>query len=386
MKLLSLLAAAAATVLITLPTGASAEIKVGVTLSVTGPAASLGIPEKNSFELAPATIAGQKVSYIILDDASDSTTAVSNTRKLMTEHKVDVVIGSSITPNSLAMADVVADGDTPMISLASSARIVEPMDAKRRWVFKTPQNDRLMAEALAEHMKKDKVKTLAYIGFNDALGEAFKAEVVKAAEAQGIKVVAAESFNRTDTSVAAQALKILAASPAAVVVGAAGTPAALPQIELVKRGYKGRIYHNHGVANNDFLRVAGKDAEGAYVPVGPVLVVEQLSQGNPIKAVASDYVSRYEAKYGAGSRTLFGAYAWDAVLLLQRAIPEALKTAKPGTVEFRRALRDALEQTRNFPVTNGVVNMSEQDHSGLDRRARVMVRIDGGRWKVDSAD
>ncbi|MCM8612092.1 ABC transporter substrate-binding protein [Accumulibacter sp.] len=362
--------------------GVRAEINVGVTLSATGPAASLGIPEKNTFSLLPTTIAGQKINYIILDDASDTTTAVKNTRKLISENKVDVVIGSTTTPNSLAMIDVVAEGETPMISMAASARIIDPMDGKRAWVFKTPQNDAQMATAIVQHMLDNQVRTVAYIGFADAYGEGWWNEFSRIAEARKIQIVGNERFNRADTSVTGQVLKILAAKPDAVLVGGAGTPAALPQKSLKEKGYKGLMYQTHGVANADFLRVCGKDCEGTFLPAGPVLVAAQLPNSNPIKKVALEYVTKYEAMNGKGTVSTFGAHAWDASLLLAHAVPEALKKAQPGTPEFRKALRQALEKTTNLTAAHGVFNMSPQDHLGFDQRARVMVRIDNGTWKL----
>lgn len=362
---------------------ALADINVGVTLSATGPAASLGIPERNTFELigSPA-IGGHKLNFIVLDDGSDTTKAVTNTKKLIAENKVDVIVGSTVTPNSLAMIDVVAEAETPMISMAASAAIISPMDAKRRWVFKTPQNDALMATAIAEHMKASGVKSMAYIGFADAYGEGWLKTMQAAAQANGIQFGVAEKYNRTDTSVTGQVLKIVATNPDAVLIGASGTPAALPQVELVQRGYKGRIYQTHGVANNDFLRVGGASVNGAILPTGPMLVYEQLPDSNPLKAVAADYLGKYEAKYGAGSRSTFGGHAWDATLLLQRAVPEALKKAQPGTREFRAALRDSLEGIKELVGVHGVFNMSPTDHIGFDQRARIMVRIDNGKWVV----
>lgn len=362
---------------------AIADINIGVTLSATGPAASLGIPEKNTFAFLPTTLAGQKVIYHILDDASDTTTAVKNTRKLIAENKVDVIVGSTITPNSLAMVDIVAEAETPMISMASSARIVEPMDAKRRWVFKNAQSDTHMATALVEHMNSAGVKKLAFIGFADAYGEGWWSEIGKLAEVRRIGIVAQERFNRTDTSVTGQVLKILAAKPDAVMIAGAGTPAALPQKVLREKGYKGPIYQTHGVANSDFLRVGGKDVEGTLLPAGPVLVAAQLPDSNQVKKVALDYVSRYEAAHGKGSATTFGAHSWDAGILLAAAVPVALKKAQPGTREFRAALRDALENVREVVGAHGVYNMSANDHVGLDQRSRVMVRIVNGTWKLE---
>lgn len=362
---------------------AYADVNVGVTLSATGPAASLGIPEKNTIALLPTTIAGQKVNYIVLDDASDTTTAVKNTRKLISENKVDVMIGSTITPNSLAMIDVVAEAEVPMISMAASARIVDPANPKTRWVFKTPQHDQHMATAIAAHMSNAGVKTVGFIGFNDAYGEGWYKEFVKYADTYKLKLVANERYNRTDTSVTGQVLKILSAKPDAVLIAGSGTPAALPQVALKERGYNGRYYQTHGVANNDFLRVGGKNVEGTFLPAGPMLVAVQLPDSNPIKKSSLVYVNKYEAAHGKGSIATFGGHAWDAGLLLENALPAALKKAQPGTKEFRHALRDALEGTKNLVGVHGIFNMSASDHLGFDQRARVMVRIENGGWKLD---
>lgn len=375
-KLFAVLAVALVT------TSVAAQIKVGVTLAATGPAASLGIPEKNVFALLPKTLAGMAVEVIILDDATDPSGAVKNTHKLISESNVDVVIGSSITPSTLAMVDVVAEKQTPLIALAASSRIVEPMDAKRAWVFKIPQNDSLVASGIVEHMVKTGIKTVAYIGFSDAYGEGWHAEFSKLAQAANIKLIAKEVYGRADTSVTAQALKLVSANPEAILIGAAGTPGVLPQATLIERGYKGKIYQTHGVANGDFIRVGGKQVEGALLPVGPNLVAEQLPDSHPSKKAGLEFVQKYEAAYGKGSRSLFAALAWDAWLVLDGAAARAVKKAKPGTAEFRKALRDELEATKNLVASTGVYNYSPTDHAGLDARARVMVRIENGTWKL----
>ena len=364
-----------------LATAAYADINVGVTVSATGPAASLGIPEKNTIALMPTTIAGQKINYIVLDDASDTTAAVTNARKLINEYKVDVLLGSTTTPNSLAMIDVAAEAQTPMISMAASARIVEPQDAKKRWVFKTPQNDIMMSLAIVSHMADSGIKSVGFIGFSDAYGEGWYQEFSKIAALKSIQIIANERYNRTDTSVTGQVLKIVAAKPDAVLIAASGTPAVLPQRALKERGYTGKFYQTHGVANNDFLRVGGKDVEGTFLPSGPVLVAAQLPANHPLKKSSADYVAKYEKANGAGSVSTFGGHAWDAGKLMEAAVGPALKKAKPGTAEFRAALRDALETVKEVAGAHGVFNMSPTDHLGLDQRARVMVKIEGGAWK-----
>ncbi len=379
---LSALCAALALATAGVAASAYADINVGVTLSATGPAASLGIPEKNTFELLPTTIGGEKVNWIVLDDGSDTTKAVTNTKKLISENKVDVVVGSTITPNSLAMVDVVAEAETPMISMAASSRIVDHANPKTKWVFKTPQSDSLMADAIAVSMKQNGVKTMGFIGFADGYGDSWLAEIKRSAQTAGIKIVAEEKYNRTDSSVTGQVLKLVAANPDAILIAAAGTPGATPQKELAARGYKGKIYQTHGIANPDFLRVVGKDGNGTLLPIGPMLVYEQLPDSNPIKKAAAEYITKYEAKYGKDSRSTFGGHAWDAYLLLSTAIPEALKKAKPGTKEFRLALRDALENTKELVATHGVYTMTATEHNGLDNRARTMIKIDNGKWML----
>jgi branched-chain amino acid transport system substrate-binding protein len=372
-----LCAAVAATFAVT---AANAQVKIGLTLSLTGPAASLGIPEKNSVDLMPKKIGGLDVTYIILDDASDTTKAVTNTKKLITEDKVDVIIGSTTTPNAMAMIDVVADGETPNISLGGSARIVDPANPKTRWVFKVSQHDSLMADAVAVHAKAAGITSMGFIGYNDAYGEGWLVEMKRSATTAGIKMDTVERFNRTDASTTGQVLKLMSANPQAILVVGSGTPAATPHKELLARGYKGRIYQTHGVGNSDFLRVVGKDGNGAFLPAGPMLAYEQLPDSNPIKKVAKEYITQYEAKFGP--RTTFGGHAWDSYIVLNKAIPEALKSAKPGTKEFRLALRNALENTKEVVGVHGVFNMSALDHNGLDNRGRTMFMIKDGKWAL----
>jgi len=357
---------------------AHADINVGVILSATGPAASLGIPEKNTVALLPATLGGEKVNYLVLDDATNPSEASKNARKLTSEDKVDVLLGSTTTPASLAVLEVAVEAKTPLIVMAPTPFAPD----KLAWVFQTPQGIDVMGSALLEHMKAGGVKTLAFIGYSDAYGDVWWNMMSKAVEAAGIRFVAQERYQRVDTSVTGQALKIIAATPDAVLIAGSGTPAVLPQATLVERGYKGKIYQTHGVANRDFLRVGAKNVEGTVLPTGPILVAEQLPDSHPSKKVAMEYVTIYEKAHGPNSRSTFGAHVWDAMLLLQRAVPEAMKKAQPGTPGFRQALRDALEAGKEVVATHGVFSMSPTDHLGLDSRARVLVRIENGEWKI----
>ncbi len=359
---------------------AHAEIKVGVIASSTGPTAVVGIPQKNTVALLPTEIAGQKIEYIVLDDASDPTNAVTGVKKLLTEHKVDALIGPTTTPAALAMLDFVAESKTPLLTTVGSAAIVQPMDEKKRWVFKTTQNDDLIADAVIAHMLANGVKTVGFVGFNDPYGENWFKVFSTLADKAGISLVANERYNRTDQSVTGQVLKLISARPDAVFIAATGGPAVLPQAGLLDKGYKGKVYQTHGVATNDFIRLGGKAVEGTLMAGGPMLVADDLPAGNPIKAVALGYIKAYEAKYGAGSTSTFGANTWDAGLLLQKAVPAALKKAKPGTPEFRSALRESLEGAKEVVGAQGVFNMTAQNHNGMDQRARVMMTVKGGKW------
>jgi branched-chain amino acid transport system substrate-binding protein len=355
-----------------------ADITIGVSVSATGPAASLGIPEKQTFALLPQMVGGEKVNYIVLDDATDPSTAVKNARKFTGEDKVDAIIGSTATPTSMAILEVAFETKTPQIAMAP----LPPAGDKAPWVFTTPQNFTQMAIAIAAHMAANNVKTIGFIGYADPYGQLWLKAIQGAAEAKGIKITASEAYQRADTSVTGQALKLLAANPDAILIAGSGTPAVLPQSTLIERGYKGKFYQTHGIANRDFLRVGGKNVEGTIFPVGPMLLAEQLADSHPSKKAALEYIKVYEAAHGANSRSTFGGHGWDAYLLLNRAVPEALKKAKPGTVEFRIALRDALENVKELPGVHGVFNMSAKDHNGFDGRAAVMATIENGDWKL----
>jgi branched-chain amino acid transport system substrate-binding protein len=357
-----------------------AQVKIGIDLSTTGPAASIGIPSKNAVQLWPKEIAGQKIEYIVLDDATTPNGAVLNTRKLTAEDHVDAIVGPNTTANALAMLDVIAEAQTPMIALAASASIVLPMDGKRYWAFKMPQNDSLMATAVTKYMADHGVKTLGFIGFSDAYGESWLTEINRILDIRGIRLVDVERYNRTDTSVTGQVLKLIAAKPDAILIAGAGTPAVTPQIALKERGYTGQVYQTHGIATFEFLKVGGKDVEGTLFPTGPAVVATQLPNDVASRKSAVDFAKRYEAAYGPNSVTQFAADAWGAWLELAHVLPLALKSAKPGTPEFRRALRDALETTKNLEIPQGIVNMSREDHVGLDQRSRVMAKIENNRW------
>ena len=359
---------------------AQADLKVGVDLSSTGPAAAIGITSKNAILMWPKTIAGQPVQVTVLDDASDPGTAVRNIRKLVDEDHVDVVVGPNITPAALAALDAVATGQTPMITLVGSGAIVEPQEGARTWAFKMAQSDSAMADVMTRYMANHGVKTVGFIGFADSYGDSWLNEFTRFADLRKIRVIATERFNRTDASVTGQALKLIAAKPDAILIAGSGTPAVLPQRTLIERGYKGPIYQTHGIATPEFIKLGGKDVDGTLFPTQPVVVARTLPADHPARKAALAFVDAYEAKYGAGTVTQFAGDAAGVYPRLADAVGRALKAAQPGTPAFRTALRRELERAHELVVPNGVVNTSDKDHVGLDQRASVMGIVKQGRF------
>jgi branched-chain amino acid transport system substrate-binding protein len=360
---------------------ASAQVKIGVIASSTGPISVVGVQQKNTAALLPKQIGDLTVDYIYMDDNSDPTQSTKNVQKMLIEDKVDAIIGPSGSPNAVAVLPFIAEAKTPMLAPVGTTAVVLPMDDKKRWVFKTTQNDNLVMDAIVANMKKSGIKTVAFIGTSDPLGDNFAAAFKAAAEPAGIKIVADERFTRTDTSVTGQTLKIRAASPDAVLVGTAGAATVLPEVTLVDQGYPGKIYQTHGAATPEFLKIGGKKVEGTRLAASPMLVISEIGDDVASRKVALEYIAAYKKLYDVAPGT-FGANIYDAGLLLSRAIPVAAAKAKPGTPEFRAALRDALEGVKDLTGAQGVYNMTAQDHSGFDQRSIVMIEVKGGNWTL----
>ena len=360
---------------------ATGQVKVGLMVSATGPTSAIGIPQKNTGDLLPRKVGDTTIEYVQLEDGGDSTRAVQNIKKLIQENNIDALIGPSTTPNALAILDFIAEAKVPMMATVGTSSVVEPLDAKKRWVFKTTQNDDLIASALLAHMTKNGVKTIGFIGFNDPYGENWYKVFVPMAEKAGITIVANERYARNDQSTTGQVLKLMAAKPDAVLIAAVGGPAVLPQATLFDQGYKGRIYQTHAVATEDFIKLGKEKVEGTVLAAGPMLVIDEIPATNPTRKVALAYIAAYEKQFGAKPAT-FGANTWDGGILLEQAIPVALKAGKPGTEAFRSALRDAVEKEREVVGTQGVFNMSATNHNGMDERARVLVVVKDGRFRL----
>jgi branched-chain amino acid transport system substrate-binding protein len=377
MSIKKLLALAGTAALIAAAGPAQADVKVGVVLALTGPNASLGIPYRKGVELFPKEIGGEKVQLIFLDDTSDPSTAVKNAQKLISDDNIDILIGSSNSPASQAMAAVTSKAGVQQVSLAPAGYAAD----KNAWLIAMPQPADIWAKALVKDMLKRKVKTIAYIGFSDPWGDIAYNGIKEAAEKAGLKVIANERYARSDTSVAGQVLKIMAAKPDAVMVGGSGTPGALPHIALAERGFKGPVYATPGVFNQDFLRVGGKSLEGTIGVTGPIGAHDQLPDSNPIKKVSEDFIKKYEAINGKGSWNSFAAFAYDGDLVLTDAIGRALKKAKPGTPEFRKAVRDEVRNVKELVGTNGVYHFPEGSSYGVDDRSVILVQVKDGQWK-----
>ena len=358
---------------------ALADITIGVVAPLTGPASGLGIPVGNQVKLWPKEIAGEKLNVIVLDDATDPTNGVKIAQKFVTQDHVDVIMGSVATPVAAAISQVAEESKTPQISWSPVATPA----GKDHWLFRLPQSNAVMGHAVLEHMKKHGVKSVGFLGYSDAYGETWLVDFKPLAEAAGIQFGPVERFARADTSVTGQALKLVAANPQAILVVASGSGAAMPEVSLRERGYKGLVYQTHAAATSDLMRVGGKAVEGTYVVSGPAVLAEQLPDAHPSKAEAIKFVTQYEKAYGPGSRNQFAGHAYDSIIVMEKAVPIALKTAKPGTPEFRAALRDAFEHIGRTVLAHGVLDWTAKDHWGYTNDTGVMMKVVDGKFKVE---
>ena len=357
----------------------AAEVRVGFISTLSGPVSSLGIPYAKGMETGASykgEVAGHKIKLISLDDASDPSTAARNARKLVDEDKVDVLIGVASTPSTMAVAGVSRETKTPMIAFSP----VSLAGDQGAWAVTTAQPVELMIDALVADMKKRNFKQVAYIGFSDSWGDLVYDGLMKSAASAGIKVLTNERYARADQSVAGQILKVIASRPDAVVTGVSGTPGALPFLSLAERGYKGQIYGLHSMINPDFVRVAGASAQGLIAPAGPVIVAEQLPENFVTRKMSMDFRAAFQRQHNAPTKDAFSAYAFDAMLVLANAMERVPAALKPGTAEYRTALRDAIYSTKNLTGTHGVYSFKPGNTYGVDDRARVLVKLDKGAW------
>ena len=374
------LTAAVAAVVLALPVVPAAaqtsEITIGISISTTGPAAALGIPERNALEFVPKEIGGVPLKVIVLDDGGDPTNATTNARRFVTESKADIIMGSATTPPTIAISNVANEAGIPHLGLSPFP--ITPERAK--WSVDMPQPVPIMGKVLYEHMKAHNIKTVGYIGYSDSYGDLWFNDFKTQGVPMGMTLVDEERFARPDTSVAGQVLKLVAANPDAVLIGASGTAAALPQTALRERGYKGLIYQTHGAASMDFIRIGGPAAEGVIMASGPVMNPEGQPDSALTKKPGLALNTAYEAKFGPNSRSQFAGHGYDAFKVLERVIPVALKTAKPGTPEFREAIRQALLSEHEIAASQGVYNFTDKDRYGLDDRSRIILTVKDGKY------
>jgi branched-chain amino acid transport system substrate-binding protein len=357
---------------------AATGLKIGSVISITGPTAAQGVGYRNAFDLFPTEIAGLPVTYIVRDDGGDPTAAVNIVNKMISEDGVDAIIGPSLTSSDMATLPVINGAKVPMVAMAPIV-----FDAQKNpYTFDDAQPAALMVDACGQHMKAHGAKTVGFIGYTDAWGDEVYHGLTLAGQRYDLEIVANERYARTDTTVQAQVLRAMTKHPDVMMLGGSATPGALPNIALKQRGFKGPIYNNHGVVSPEYIRVGGQWVEGCIAPTGPLVVYDQLPDSNPVKPVATKFMDAYIAKFGPQSRNAFAGYSYDALLLISNAVPAALQKGQPGTPEFRSALRDAMEQTHELVGTHGVYNMTPTDHHGVDERARVLVQVQNGAWKL----
>jgi len=378
----SSMAAAVVAVSLGLAGTAQAQITVGFVTSQSGPASSIGVLYDKGMKAAveyATTVGNEKVKLIQLDDTSDPSTATRNARKLIEENKVDVLIGTATAASSNAMVAVANELKVPLLTI--SPITVAPSDTGERWAICIPQPPGLMVKVVVDRMKRDGMKNFAYIGFVDAWGDLVYNGAQKPAEADGLKILTNERYSRTDTSVMGQVLKMLTTKPDAVLLGGAATQGALPALTLAERGYKGALYGTPGLLNTDFIRVGGKAVEGVQVSAGPVIVAEQLPDDHFSKKISMAFRDAYQKANGAPPTDGFSAYSFDSWLIFIDAAKRATAKAKPGTPEFRVALKNAIFETNELVGTHAIYTFKPSDSYGVDERSLVLVRLKDGQWK-----
>jgi branched-chain amino acid transport system substrate-binding protein len=373
-----LFAAVAAVGLLGLTTQSQAQIKIGAIMSISGPGAGMGAGYRGAVDFFPKEIAGQAVEFIVRDDATDANTAFTIAQKMISEDHVDAFIGPSLTASDAAVAPLANQAHVPMIAMAP----YEYDPAKQTYTFNDAQPLSLMVSVVFKYMRAHGVKQIGYIGFSDGWGDQVLAATKLSSQAEDMTILADERYARTDTSAEAQALKLMSVHPEAIMMGTSATPAALPVVALRHRGYKGGLYGNHGIVSPAFIKVGGAAVEGVIAVTSPVVVYDQLPESNVVRPVAAAFMADYTKQFGPQSVNPFAGYSYDAMLLLKNAIPIALKAAKPGTDEFRAALRDALETTHELIGVSGVYDMSPVNHNGQDARSAVLVEVKDGAWRA----
>ncbi len=375
-KLVALLAASGA--LVGAAPAALAQVRIGSVVSATGPASFLGEPERRTLEIyvervnAEGGVNGEPLELVVYDDEGDANKARTFASRLIDNDEVVAIIGGTTTGTTMAVVPLAEDAEVPFVSMAGAVTIVEPV---RPFVFKTPPTDRMACEKIFADMKAKGIARIGMISGTDAFGSSMREQCLKTAEAQGIEVVADESYGPRDSDMTPQLTKIRGASGIQAVLNPGfGQGPAIVTRNRKQLGIDLPLYQSHGVASKSFIELAGEAAEGVRLPASALLVAEQLPDDDPQKAVLVGYKRTFEEATGQPVST-FGGHAYDALMILVDAVKRAGE-AEPS------AIRDAIEATQGFVGTAGVVNMTPEDHMGLDLGAFRMLEIRDGGWTL----
>jgi branched-chain amino acid transport system substrate-binding protein len=356
------------------------DITVGFVTSLSGPAASIGVNYDKGMKAAYAwrsSVGGKKIKLINLDDGSDPSAATQNARKLVQQDHVDFMIGTSSAPGTNAMLAVANELKVPFAAISP---VNLPMPVEQPWGIAMPQTPALMVKVIADRMKRDGIKTAGYIGFSDSWGDLVY-NGAKAAEKDGAPAITTnERYARTDTTVTAQALKVIATRPDAMLDGGSATQGALPLLELRKLGFKGPFFGTPSLLNRDFVRIGAQAAEGVQVSAGPVIVTGQLPEEHFAKKIGATFHEVFKIVNGTDADDGFSGYAFDAWVVFLKAAEVALAKAEPGTQEFRQALMDAIYANHDVAGVHAVYNFTPKSYYGVDERSLVVVKLVNGNW------
>jgi branched-chain amino acid transport system substrate-binding protein len=372
--------AASAAVTIAATAARAADITVGFVTSLSGPASSIGLNYDKGMKAAYAwrsSAGGRQIKLIKLDDGSDPSAATQNARKLVQQDHVDFMIGTSSAPGTNAMLAVANELKVPFAAISP---VNLPVPPEQPWGIAMPQTPALMVKVIADRMKRDGIRAAGYIGFSDSWGDLVYSGAKAAEKDGGLVITANERYARTDTSVTAQALKVIATRPDAILDGGSATQAALPLLELRKLGFKGPFFGTPSLLNRDFIRIGAQAAEGVQVSAGPVIVTAQLPDSHFAKQIGTTFHDVFRKENGADADDGFSGYAFDAWLIFLKAADAALTRAEPGTQEFRQALMEAIYANHDVAGVHAVYNFTPKSYYGVDERSLVVVKLANGNW------
>ena len=355
---------------------AAPPVKSGALFAVTGPASPLGEPERNTAVMMvdeinkAGGIKGRKLELIVYDTQGDATKAVQAVNKLIKDDKVVAIIGPSTTGDSMAVIPVIEKSQVPLISCAAGIKITDPV---KKWVFKTAQNDVLAVMRIYKNLQKQKISKVAILTVSDGFGSSGREQLRLQAKEFDISIISDETYGPKDTDMTVQLTKIRNSAAQAVICWGTNPGPAIVARNARQLGIKIPLYMSHGVSSKKFIELAGEAAEGIMLPSGKVIVADQLPDSDPQKKILLNYVSKYKERYKVEGDH-FGGHAYDAVMLLKRAMEQGGFTPA--------AIRDQLEKTKKFAGIGGTFSFSSRDHAGLTSDAFVLVRVEKGDWKL----